>query len=138
MIKQFAFDHTLILIYFTMKASRENRMNPFKSLWWSLMASLKGMTYREYLAHEKEKYIKQLAELPETDNVLTFLLEYYSFKNVKLSAEVLVAVVGISTLIYIVCQHYKLDLFVIVSGLWISQALIFTVGLYLRFKYKSQ
>ena len=112
-------------------------MNPFKTLWWSLMASIKGMSYIEYLAYEKEKCEKKLSELPDTNNFLSLLLEYYSFKSVKLSFEVLVAIAGISLIIFVVCYQFKLDFLSLVSGLWLTQLLMFAVVIYLKHKYKN-
>jgi hypothetical protein len=112
-------------------------MNPFRTSWWSLMASIKGISYMEYLEYEKTKTRKKLGVLPDTNNFLSLLLEYYSFKSVKRSFEVLVAIAGISLIIFVVCYQFKLDFLSLISGLWFTQLLMFAVGIYLKHKYKN-
>jgi hypothetical protein len=112
-------------------------MNPFKNLWWSLMASIKGMTYLEYIESERQRLITELAELPDTDNFLSVLLEYYSFKSVKRSCEVLVFLFGLSLIIFICSNYLEFSFITAVAGLWIAQILMFIVGFYLKHKSKS-
>jgi hypothetical protein len=109
----------------------------FRAIWWSLMAFVKGMSYMEYLEYEKVKCEKQIEELPDINNFISLLLEYYSFKSVKRSLEVLVFIAGISLIIYVICEQFKVDFLTGVLGLWIIQSLMFIAGFYLKYKYKN-
>lgn len=101
------------------------------------MASIKGMTYMEYLEHKGERIQKQLDELPDINNFLSLLLEYYSFKSVKRSLEVIVLIAGISIIIYVVCNQFQLDFLQFLLGFWVTQSLMFAVGFCLKYKYKN-
>ena len=112
-------------------------MNPFRTLWYSFIASIKGMTYVEYLQSEKERLTKELQELPETNNFLSVLLEYYSFKSVKRSCEVLMCIFLVSLVIFISSKLYDFGFLVAIAGIWITQMLMFLVGIYLKYQYRG-
>jgi uncharacterized membrane protein len=110
---------------------------PLRTIWWSLMASVKGMSYLEYLEYKKAKCEKQIEELPDINNFLSVLLEYYSFKSVKRSLEVLVFIAGISLIIYVICEQFKVDFLSGFLGFLIPQSLMFIAGFYLKYKCKN-
>jgi len=101
------------------------------------MASIKGVSYLDYTQSEKERLEKELEELPDTDNFLSVLLEYYSFKSVNRSGEVLVAITGVSLTIYICSNHFDFSFLSTIAGVWATQLLMFIIGFYLKYKYEK-
>lgn len=99
------------------------------------MASFKRMSYEDYLRSELEAKKKQLAELPDADNFLSLALEYYSFKNVKCSCQVIIFIFGLSLCIYIASIHFEFDFIYGAMGFWLTQFGMFALGFYLKRKY---
>lgn len=99
------------------------------------MASFKRMSYEDYLRSELEAKKKQLAELPDADNFLSLALEYYSFKNVKCSCQVIIFIFGLSLCIYIASIHFEFDFIYGAMGFLLTQFGMFALGFYLKRKY---
>jgi|GEM_PF-5350066 len=107
-----------------------------KNIWWALCAGIKGISYEEYIELKLKKLKANYNDLPDPANFLSVLLEYYSFKSVKRSLEVLFIIAGISFLLYVVSFYLKVSFISLVSGVWITQAVMFGIGFYLKRKYK--
>ena len=107
-----------------------------KHLFNRVMADLKGVSHEEYLSNKKEKLQKELEELPKANNYLSIALEYYSFKSIKRTFEVLIYTFGFSLCVYIICDHFGFDFIKTIGLFWLIQIGTSLVGLSLRLKYK--
>lgn len=111
-----------------------------KRFWWVICASIKGMSYEEYILRRRIALERKLAELPEIDNYLSMLREYYSLKSFRRTLEVLTPFIAASPVIFLVMvwrPEYATICIGLLTGIWVGQLSLFSVGIAVRKRYPN-
>lgn len=95
------------------------------------------MDYAECLEWRRQKTQKEIAELPDTPNILTGIREFYSFKSLKRTTEVLLATLLVCVGIVMLNQIVDFSLWQALTAFLSTQAATFALGVYLRNKFKG-